>query len=96
MRIIAAGIAGLLLAVAPALAGERTVALAVDNMTCATCPFIVKRALAAVPGVIAVEVSFEDRAARVTFDDARADLSDLTAATAAIGFPSRLDARSGG
>jgi mercuric ion binding protein len=45
--------------VAPAaFAGERTITFAVDNMTCASCPYIVKTSMAAVPGVAKVAVSF--------------------------------------
>ncbi|MBA3562579.1 MAG: mercury resistance system periplasmic binding protein MerP [Gammaproteobacteria bacterium] len=87
-RIFAAGFATLLLTIAPAFAGERTVTLAVENMTCASCPFIVKQTLAAVPGVVKVDVSFENRAAVVTFDDAQTDVTALTAATARNGYPS--------
>ena len=96
MRIFAAGMAALFFTVAPAFSGERVVKLAVDNMTCATCPYIVKQTLAAVPGVIDVEVSFEDRTAAVTFDDAQTNVTALTAATAGNGYPSRLVADSGG
>lgn len=85
---LATGFVVLLLA--PALAGERTVQLAVDNMTCAACPFIVERTLTAVPGVIAADVSFQERAARVIFDDSKTSVGVLTAATAANGYPSRL------
>lgn len=95
-RILATGLAVILLAAAPAAAGERTVRLAVDNMTCASCPYIVKRTLAAVPGVVEVDVSFEDQAAVVTFDDARTDVAALTAATAGNGYPSHPVAQPGG
>jgi len=95
-RIVAAGMAALFFTIAPAFAGERTVMLAVENMTCATCPYIVKQTLAAVPGVIKVDVSFEDRTATVTFDDVETDVPALTAATAGNGYPSRLAENSGG
>jgi mercuric ion binding protein len=95
-QIIAAGMAALLFTIAPALAGERTVTLMVENMTCATCPYIVKQTLAAVPGVTKVDISFEDRTALVVFDDAQTDVAKLTAATAGSGYPSRLTANSGG
>lgn len=71
-----------------ALAGERTVTLAVQNMYCADCPFIVKKSLEAVPGVVKAVVSFKDKTAVVTFDDARADVSALTNATTNAGYPS--------
>lgn len=95
-RIIAACLAALLLSIAPAFAGERTVTLAVENMTCATCPYIVKQTLAAVRGVIKVNVSFENRTVLVTFDDLQADIAALTAATAESGYPSRPVEASGG
>ncbi|MGH6793487.1 MAG: cation transporter [Kiloniellales bacterium] len=85
----AATIAAMLLASSAAFGAERTVMLTVDNMTCASCPYIVKQSLARVPGVSAVEVSFERKTAVVTFEDEKAGIADLTAATAKSGFPSR-------
>jgi mercuric ion binding protein len=69
-------------------AGEKTVKLAVQNMYCADCPFIVKKSLEAVPGVAKVTVSYKDKTAVVTFDDGKADLTALTAATRNAGYPS--------
>lgn len=86
--IIAGGIA--LIASSFAQAAERTVTLQVDGMTCPSCPYIVTRTLERVDGVLAVEVSFEDRQAVVRFDDETTDIPALTAATANVGFPSRL------
>ena len=71
-----------------ALAAERTVTLAVQNMFCADCPFIVKKSLEAVPGVAKATVSYKDRTVMVTYDDARVDLSALAAATTNAGYPS--------
>lgn len=73
-----------------ALAAERTVRLAVDGMWCAGCSYIVKKTLAGVPGVAAVDVSMAEKAAVVTFDDAETDIARLTEATAEVGFPSRV------
>lgn len=72
-----------------ATAAERTVTLAVENMTCASCPYIVRGALREVPGVRDATVSFENKTARVTFDDSRAAVADLTRATGDAGYPSR-------
>ncbi|MBI2977356.1 MAG: mercury resistance system periplasmic binding protein MerP [Rhodospirillales bacterium] len=72
-----------------AMAANRTATLAVDNMTCASCPYIVKKTLASVPGVSKVDVSFEKKIAVVTFDDARTTLDELTSASARAGFPAR-------
>lgn len=73
-----------------AIAAQRTVTLAVDGMTCASCPYIVKQPLSRVPGVERVEVSYAEKRAVVTFDDAKADVAALTKATAGVGFPSEL------
>jgi mercuric ion binding protein len=70
-------------------AEERTVKLLVDNMSCGACPYIVREALSAIPGVIAVAVSFADKSAVVTFDDRLARVKDLAAAVTESGFPSR-------
>jgi mercuric ion binding protein len=79
-----------LLASGSVLAAERTVRLAVDGMTCAGCSYIVKTTLASVPGVAEVDVSFAEKTAVVTFDDAETDVATLTQATASVGFPSRV------
>lgn len=71
-----------------ALAAERTVTLSVENMTCTACPHIVKGSLAAVPGVSAVVVSFADKTATVTYDDAKTALPALIRATTDAGYPS--------
>ncbi len=88
-KIIASVALGLgLVASSVAFAGERTVTLAVKNMYCADCPFIVKKSLEAVPGVTKAVVSFKDKTALVTFDDTKADVSALTNATTGAGYPS--------
>ena len=73
-----------------ATATARTVTLQVDNMYCASCPYIVKQSLAAVPGVKGVSVSFRDKTAIVTFDSARTNVAALTDATFATGYPSKV------
>jgi mercuric ion binding protein len=77
-----------LIASSPAFAAERTITLAVQNMDCADCPYVVKKSLEAVPGVAKVAVSFKDKTATVTYDDSRADFRALTAATTNAGYPS--------
>lgn len=71
-----------------AFAGERTITLAVQNMYCDACPLIVKKSLEAVPGVAEAIVSFKNKTAVVTFDDARASVTALTTATTNAGNPS--------
>jgi mercuric ion binding protein len=85
-RLILPTVLGLLVS-SPALAVERTVTLAVQNMYCADCPFIVRKSLEAVPGVTGVVVSYKDKTAVVTYDDAKADVTALTAATTKAGYP---------
>jgi mercuric ion binding protein len=72
-----------------AIAAERTVTLAVDNMYCDACPYIVKQSLAGIAGVASVAVSFEDKSAMVTYDDEQTTIDALMSATAAAGYPSR-------
>ncbi len=83
-------LAATLFTVSSVSADEQTVTLAVKKMTCASCPYIVKQSLAAVPGVSAVTVSFEKRIAIVTFEDSTTTVAALTAATANSGFPSEV------
>ena len=71
-----------------AMAADKTVTLAVNNMDCAACPSIVKGSLEAVPGVAKVAVSFKDKTATVIYDDAKASLEQLTSATTRAGYPS--------
>lgn len=71
-------------------AAERTVALQVDNMYCASCPFIVKRALEGTKGVIAADVSFREKRARVTYDSSKTEVAALIRATSEMGYPSRI------
>ena len=77
-----------ILTASAAFAGEKTITLAVQNMYCEDCPFIVKKSLERVPGVANVTVSFKDKTAVVTYDDSKADVTALTAATTKAGYPS--------
>jgi mercuric ion binding protein len=88
MFLIRAAFAVSIVASSAAFAADKTVTLAVNNMDCAACPSIVKGSLEAVPGVAKVAVSFKDRTATVIYDDAKADVSQLTSATTKAGYPS--------
>src|SRR6476646_1254089 len=83
-------IATIVLASAVASAAERTVTLAVENMYCEACPYIVKESLAKVPGVEEVVVSFEHKTATVTYDDQKTSVDVLTFATTHSGYPSKV------
>ena len=86
---LAAMLVGLgLLASPTAFGAERTVALAVQNMYCAACPLTVKGSLEAVAGVSRVVVSYAEKTAVVTFDDAKTTVPALIAATTNAGYPS--------
>lgn len=74
----------------PSIAAERTVTLAIENMTCASCPYIVKQSMAAVPGVVRVDVSYQAKTATVTFDDAKTSADAIAAASTNAGYPARL------
>jgi mercuric ion binding protein len=85
---------GMLLTAGAALAAPpQTATLAVQNMTCGTCPIVVKKALEKVPGVSATTVNFDKKTATVTFDPDKANTARLTEATTEAGFPSKVIAK---
>ncbi len=94
-RIVAQGLralafsVGLLAGSHVALSAERAVALNV-KMWCASCPYIVKRTLQGVAGVLDVKVFYDEQRAVVRFDDERTSVAALTKATADVGFPSTV------
>ena len=84
-------IVGLLLTTTAAFAAPpQAVTLAVENMTCGTCPIVVHKALQRVPGVSTVEINFEEKTAHVTFDPDKTSVAQMTHATTDAGFPSKL------
>jgi len=70
------------------LAAERTVLLNIPTMDCASCPVTIRFALLKVAGVSRATVSYRNREARVTFDDARTSVQVLRATTQNVGYPS--------
>ncbi|UPQ81405.1 mercury resistance system periplasmic binding protein MerP [Pseudomonas knackmussii] len=90
MKRLLASLALATLIATPVWAATQTVTLAVPGMTCAACPFTVKKALTKVDGVTKAEVSFEKREAIVTFDDAKTNAQALTKATEDAGYPSSI------
>lgn len=92
MRLLASAVLAVIVLLGPGVsAAERTLTLAIDNMYCDACPYIVKQSLARVPGVEKVVVSFEQKTAIVTYDDRIAAPETLTAATTQAGYPSRVN-----
>ena len=86
--VLTAAFAFATLASSNAFAAEQTVTLAVKNMYCAACPHTVKASLQAVSGVRQAVVSYKDKTAIVTYDDAKTDLKALVTATTNAGYPS--------
>ena len=82
------GLGAVLSPAGTALAAERTVTLAVDNMYCSACPYTVKQSLAKLTGVSDAAVSYEKKTAIVTYDDQKTTVAALTAATTNAGYPS--------
>jgi mercuric ion binding protein len=71
-------------------APPQTATLAVEKMTCGTCPVVVKKALTRVPGVRSTTIDFDKKTATVTFDPDKTSTARLTQATTEAGFPSKL------
>jgi mercuric ion binding protein len=71
-------------------AEARSVTLAVQNMTCASCPITVRKALEKVPGVVKAKVDYATKTATVTFDPGKTHVEALTRATTEAGYPSTL------
>lgn len=80
----------LIAVVSPVWAASQIITLSVPGMTCAACPITVKKALTKVEGVTKAEVSYENREAIVTFDDAKTNVQALTKATEDAGYPSSV------
>ena len=94
VTLVSQALFGMLLAAGVAFAAPpRTVTLVVENMTCGTCPIVVKKALERVPGVSATSVDFDKKTATVTYDPDKASSAKLTQATTEAGFPSKLVAK---
>jgi Cu+-exporting ATPase len=71
---------------APAIVAQQVLRVPVAGMTCEACASSVKLALAKVPGVASVEVSFGARQAALTFDGAPVERARLVEALAGSGY----------
>ncbi len=89
MKLITVALFTAALITTPALAADRTVTLAVKNMTCITCVPTVKKSLSQVKGVKRVAVSAKTKTARVVYDDKATTVAALVNATTNAGYPSR-------
>ena len=68
---------------------QRQATFAIENMTCATCPITVKKAMEGVAGVSAVTVDFAAKTARETYDPRRANAAAIAAASTNAGYTAR-------
>lgn len=82
----------LFLAASMSLASEadETVTFDVEQMTCATCPIAVRKAMQRVDGVTDVKVSLDNMAAVVTFDPSVTTPAEIGKASTDVGFPATI------
>jgi len=71
-----------------ATAKLETCQIAVEGMTCATCPIQVRTVMSRVDGVRDVDVSLKNKSATVDYDPTRTTPEKIAAAATDIGFPS--------
>jgi Cu2+-exporting ATPase len=60
--------------------------LILEGIVCAACVWLNERHLQALPGVLAADINFSTRRARVRWDDSRIHLSDILASIQHIGY----------
>lgn len=65
---------------------EREASLMLEGITCAACIWLNEQHIGKLPGVIAVNINYASRRARVRWDETRIKLSDILMAVAAIGY----------
>ena len=65
---------------------EKTATITIDGMSCEHCVRAVKEAIGTQNGVKSVDVSLEDKNARVVYDDEHIKLSDLESAIVEEGY----------
>lgn len=65
---------------------EQEAALVLEGITCAACVWLNEQHVARLPGVLAAEVNYTTRRARIRWDDRRIALSQILKAIADIGY----------
>ena len=68
----------------------KKVEINVEGMHCASCSTLITRALKKTPGVVAVNVNYASRKARVEYDESRTDEQKLVALITSKGYPSKI------
>ena len=64
----------------------REAALMLENIVCAACVWLNERHMAALPGVLSVDINYATRRARVRWDESRIQLSAILKAVSDIGY----------
>lgn len=82
-------VAALLLSIVSVQAAQQ-VEMEIEGMTCALCPLAIKKSLAKVPGVREVDVSYEEKKARLTVEDAVTDQALEEAVKKAGGYTGKV------
>jgi mercuric ion binding protein len=72
------------------LAVEKTGLFAIQNMTCALCPFTVHKPMATVSGVKIATIDFRKKQATVIFDDGATTPASIAEASTNSGYPATL------
>ncbi len=62
---------------------------AIENMTSATCPITVKKAMQGVKGVRSVDIDFNAKRARVVFDPKQTNAAAIAGASTNAGYPAK-------
>lgn len=65
---------------------EREASLLLEGITCAACIWLNEQHVSRLAGVLAVDINYATRRARVRWDETRIKLSDILTAIAAIGY----------
>ena len=65
---------------------EREASLLLEGITCAACIWLNEQHIGKLPGVIAVDINYASRRARVRWDETQIKLSEVLRAVAAIGY----------
>lgn len=72
---------------ASAEAIQASAQFSIENMTCATCPISVHKAMKRVDGVESVEIDYETKIATVVYNPALTTPADIAAASTNVGYP---------
>ncbi len=75
---------------APTQHNIQSVLLDIQNMSCAMCPFTIRKALQGVAGVRSAKVDFESKTANVMFDPQKTNIETLIKATTNVGYPATV------